>query len=77
MSLGYMFYDDVTANRQQLICELAYVLTDFEGNQVRKPTCVRINPESNFETWNVRTHHITELDVANAPTILQLKSKVS
>lgn len=71
MSLGYMFYDDETANSQQLICELAYVLTDFEGNQIGDPVETKINPESEFSRWNMMVHHITANDVESAPTMEQ------
>ena len=71
MSKGYMFYDDETANSQQLICELAYVLTDLDGTQIGEPVRQLINPKVEFSPWNTRIHHIGPDDVLNAPTLDQ------
>ena len=43
---GYIFWDSETANPQQRICQIAYILTDLEGNCVGDPVCRVINPES-------------------------------
>lgn len=71
MAKGYMFYDDETANRQQRICQLAYVLYDNEGNQVGDPVCQLIDPESDFESMNISVHGIRPADVDGMPTIAE------
>ena len=71
MTKGYMFYDDETANSQQLICELAYTLTDFDGKQIGDPVVQRINPESKFDWYNIKTNHIKASDVEGCPTMEQ------
>lgn len=74
MSKGYMFYDDETANSQQLICELAYVLTDLDGAQIGEPVRQLVNPKAEFSPWNTRIHHIGPDDVLDAPTLDQFCS---
>lgn len=36
---GYIFWDSETANPQKRICQVAYILTDLEGNCVGDPVC--------------------------------------
>ncbi len=71
MHKGYMFFDAETANSAQRICQLAYVLIDFEGNQIGDPVAQLIDPECEFDTRNVRVHHITGDDVAEMPNIAE------
>ena len=52
---GYIFWDSETANPQQRICQVAYILTDLEGNCVGDPVCRVINPESEIGWWS-RVH---------------------
>lgn len=52
---GYIFWDSETANPQQRICQVAYILTDSEGNRVGDPVCQAINPESEIGWWS-RSH---------------------
>lgn len=52
---GYIFWDSETANSQQLICQIAFILTDLEGNRIGEPVCQAINPESEIGWWN-RSH---------------------
>lgn len=52
---GYIFWDSETANPQQRICQVAYILTDLEGNCVGDPVCRVINPESEIGWWS-RSH---------------------
>lgn len=52
---GYIFWDSETANPQQRICQVAYILTDLEGNCVGDPVCRLINPESEIGWWS-RSH---------------------
>lgn len=52
---GYVFWDSETANPQQRICQVAYILTDLEGNRVGAPVCRVINPESEIGWWS-RSH---------------------
>lgn len=52
---GYIFWDSETANPQQRICQVAYILTDLEGNCVGEPVCRLINPESEIGWWS-RSH---------------------
>lgn len=52
---GYIFWDSETANSQQRICQVAYILTDLEGNCVGDPVCRVINPESEIGWWS-RSH---------------------
>lgn len=49
---GYIFWDSETANPQQRICQVAYILTDSEGNRVGDPVCQAINPESEIGWWS-------------------------
>lgn len=69
---GYLFWDDETANPQQMICQVGYCLTDLEGNPVGEPVCQLVDPESEFSPFNVRVHHITSSDVAGAPNFARL-----
>lgn len=52
---GYIFWDSETANSQQRICQVAYILTDLEGNRACDPVCRVINPESEIGWWS-RSH---------------------
>ena len=52
---GYIFWDSETANPQQRICQVAYILADSEGNRVGDPVCQAINPESEIGWWS-RSH---------------------
>lgn len=52
---GYIFWDSETANSQQRICQVAYILTDLEGNRACDPVCRAINPESEIGWWS-RSH---------------------
>ena len=52
---GYIFWDSETANPQQRICQVAYILTDLEGNCLGDPVCRVINPESEIGWWS-RSH---------------------
>ena len=52
---GYIFWDSETANPQQRICQVAYILTGLEGNCVGDPVCRLINPESEIGWWS-RSH---------------------
>lgn len=52
---GYIFWDSETANPQQRICQVAYIIADSEGNRVDDPVCQVINPESEIGWWN-RSH---------------------
>lgn len=71
MHKGYMFFDAETANSAQRICQLAYVLSDFDGNQIGDPVVQLIDPECEFDARNVRIHHITGDDVAGMPNIAE------
>lgn len=67
MKKGYMFYDDETANSDQRICSIAYILQDYDGNQVGQPVSQLIDPESEFDYWNTRIHGIGPDDIAGKP----------
>lgn len=69
MTKGYMFFNAETANSEQRICQLAYILTDFDGNPIEEPVVQLIDPECEFNPRNVRVHHITGDDVAGKPNI--------
>ena len=71
MKKGYMFFDSETANANQRICQLAYVLTDFKGNLMGEPVEQLIDPECEFGFFNTKVHHISSDDVAGMPTIAE------
>lgn len=62
---GYIFWDSETANSQQRICQVAYILTDFEGNRIGDSVCQEINPESEIGWWN-RSHLDLDWDSLDA-----------
>lgn len=66
---GYLFYDDETANNRQRICQVGYLLTDFDGNPIGEPVSQLIDPEDEFGWYQTnRVHHISAADVAGAPS---------
>lgn len=71
MTIGYMFYDDETANSAQRICQVSYQLTDLEGNPIGEPVSQLIDPECEFDRMNMRIHHITSEKVQGMPTIAE------
>lgn len=65
---GYLFYDDETANSRQRICQVGYLLTDFDGNPIDGPVNQLIDPEDEFGWYETKVvHHITAADVEGAP----------
>lgn len=71
MAKGYIFYDDETANSAQRICQVGYLLTDYDGNPVGAPVGQLIDPECEFDRMNVSIHHITSSKVEGMPTIAE------
>lgn len=71
MTIGYMFYDDETANSAQRICQIGYLLTDLEGNPIGESVSQLIDPECEFDRMNMRIHHITSEKVEGMPTIAE------
>ena len=68
---GYIFWDSETANPQQRICQVAYVLTDFEGNRIDDPVYQAINPESEIAPWNRHHLRIDWSSLGDMPTFPQ------
>lgn len=75
MTKGYLFYDDETANNQQRICQIGYVLTDFEGNQIGEAVSQLIDPESEFGYFNTAVHGIRPDDVSDMPTLAEFSEQ--
>lgn len=68
---GYIFWDSETANPQQRICQVAYILTDSEGNRIGDPVCQVINPESDIAPWNRSHLHIDWDSLGDMPRFPQ------
>ncbi len=68
---GYIFWDSETANPRQRICQVAYILTDLEGNRACDPVCRVINPESEIGWWS-RSHLEIDWDsLGDMPTFVR------
>lgn len=67
----YLFWDDETANSQQRICQVAFVVTDDKGHDLIEPIVQLINPESEFDYWNTHIHGIDQQDVVGKPTFAE------
>lgn len=68
MSKGYMFYDDEIANSDQRICQISFILTDFNLHQIGFTTSKAINPECEFGWYEAALHGISRTKVIGCPT---------
>lgn len=70
-----MFYDDETANANQMICQVGFCITDQRG-KVLESYQTLVNPDADFDYHCVRVHGIRPQDVADAPTFDIIASTV-
>lgn len=73
--MDFVAFDFETANRHNHACSLG--LAVVENNAVVKTMHWLINPEAEFDPFNVSIHHITADDVADAPTFGELWGEIS
>lgn len=73
---GYLFWDSETANSQQRICQVAYVLTDFDCNRIQETMCQAINPEGEICWWSKKNLNIEWDSLSAMPTFAQFCEEV-
>lgn len=73
---GYLFWDSETANPQQRICQVAYILTDFDGNRIQETVRQAINPESEVCWWSRKDLDIDWGTLPAMPTFAQFCEEV-
>lgn len=73
---GYLFWDSETANPQQRICQVAFILTDFDGNRIQETVCRAINPESEICWWSKKNLGIDWDSLPAMPTFAQFCEEV-
>lgn len=73
---GYLFWDSETANSQQRICQVAFILTDLDGNRIQNQMCRTINPESEVCWWSRKNLDIDWDSLPTMPTFAQFCEEV-
>ena len=73
--MNYTVFDVETANeRRDSICAIGIIR--YENNKTVYEKELLINPETEFNYFNVKVHGITEADVANAPTFPEVWGEI-
>jgi len=73
--MNYTVFDVETANeRRDSICAIGIIR--YENNKTVYEKELLINPETEFNYFNVKVHGITEADVANAPTFPEVWDEI-
>ena len=71
--MNYLFYDDETTGKHQIIIQIGYILTDENGRELDRFQSL-VNPDGEridrYVTKNI--HHISDKDVADAPDFLDV-----
>lgn len=64
--MDFLAIDVETANFDMAsICQIGFVI--YENGQIKKEWSSLLDPEDEFDFWNVSIHNITEKDVVNSP----------
>lgn len=73
--MNYTVFDVETANeRRDSICAIGVIR--YENNKIVYEKEILINPETEFNYFNIKVHGITEADVANAPTFPEIWDEI-
>lgn len=73
--MNYTVFDVETANeRRDSICAIGIIR--YENNQIIFEKEILINPETEFNYFNVKVHGIKESDVVNAPTFPEIWDEI-
>jgi len=73
--MNYTVFDVETANeRRDSICAIGIIR--YENNQIIYEKEILINPETEFNYFNIKVHGITEADVACAPTFPEIWDEI-
>ena len=73
--MNYTVFDVETANSQRdSICSIGIIR--YEDNQIVYEKEIRMNPETEFNYFNIRIHGIRPADVAHAPTFPEVWKEI-
>ena len=73
--MDYTVFDVETANeRRDSICAIGIIR--YENNKIVYEKEILINPETEFNYFNIKVHGITEADVASAPTFAEIWDEI-
>mgnify|MGYP003304004512 CR=1 FL=1 len=73
--MNYTVFDVETANeRRDSVCAMGIIR--YENNQIVYEKEILINPETEFNYFNIKVHGITESDVSCAPTFPEIWDEI-
>lgn len=73
--MDYTVFDVETANeRRDSICAIGVIR--YENSKIVYEKEILINPETEFNYFNIKVHGITEADVADAPTFAEIWDEI-